>query len=91
MDTYKIVGEVIKTLVANNMKKATKFVSPKEVVRAVRKTYGNKIDSRQKIELVVTIGKPNYVERTFIRTAQYAGEPFPIRKIQLKAFVAKKK
>jgi len=40
--------------------------------------------------LLVTIGKPNYLERKFVRECQKAGEPFPIKRIQLKGYPAKK-
>jgi hypothetical protein len=39
--------------------------------------------TKRQTEIVVTIGKPNYAERKFIELAKKAGEPFPIKKIQL--------
>lgn len=70
--------------------KATKYISPKEIVRATRKTYGKKI-RHGNIEIHLTIGRPNYAEREFIKLCQKAGEPFPIKKIQLKYCNPKKK
>lgn len=64
---------------------ATKFVSEKEVVRATRRLYGKKLPRKgSNIELVVTIGRPNYAERQFIADCKKAGLKFPIKKIRLK-------
>jgi hypothetical protein len=69
-------------------KKATKYLSPKEVVKA---TYRGKRDKRSRSHtILVTLGSPNYEEREFITKAKKAGEPFPIKKIQLK-FPAKRR
>jgi hypothetical protein len=35
---------------------------------------------------VFTIGKPNYEEREFIKKCKKAGEPFPVKKIQVKFY-----
>lgn len=36
----------------------------------------------QRVEVVVTIGRPNFKSRALIRAAKRAGEPFPIKKLQ---------
>ena len=62
-------------------KKATKYFSANEVIKA---TYHGKRYARARAHhVVVTVGKPNYAERAFIKKAIRAGEPFPIRKIQI--------
>ena len=74
------IKQVIAPLLAGN-RKATKYLSPKLVVKASRRhkpRYGSNV------EIVLTIGGPNYAERKFIKVAQAAREPFPIRKIQTK-------
>lgn len=64
---------------------ATKYLSPNLVARATRRRYGkHKRASQRSLELVVNIGPPNYREREFIRRCQKAGEPFPVRKIQVR-------
>lgn len=75
--------KLIEALVASNAVKATKFISEKEIVRVTRTRYKGKFD-RYKLELTVTRGKPNYREREFIKICKKAGEPFPVKKIQLK-------
>lgn len=81
--------QIIETLVATKAIKATKYISEKEIIRATRTRYG-KTFSRGNLELTVTRGKPNYAEREFIKSCKKAGEPFPVKKIQLKFFPQKK-
>ena len=78
-----LVGQVVGTLLADStLKKATKFITPQFTVKATRQ---HKYDGRAAQQtFLVTIGKPNYAERSFIKLAKMAGESFPIKKIQLK-------
>jgi hypothetical protein len=77
-------NKIIKALIINEAVKATKYVNPKFVIKAKRKVFNGKIDKRGNIEIILTIGKPNFNERLFIKQAIRAGEPFPVKKIQLK-------
>ena len=70
----KLVLEII-----NGAKSATKYISPNLVARAVR--FG-KFDS-QGLDVRVKLGRPNFAERKFIKLCKKAGEPFPVKKIQL--------
>lgn len=82
----KVVAEHI---VHYNVKSATKYLSPKLVIRA---TWHNKPSKRNNREtMVVTFGQPNYLERAFVKLAKKAGEPFPIKKVQLRAWPKKRK
>ena len=81
---------VLEAVLQEKVVKATKYLSPKEIVRAVRRTYGGRIP-RGNVEITLTIGKPNYDERAFVKTLVKAGEPFPMKKIQLKFERAKRK
>lgn len=65
-------------------RKATYYVSPKYVVSAALRGKPNK--RARSTEIVVKIGKPNYAERKFIKLCLKAGEPFPMKKIQLKFY-----
>lgn len=77
--------QVINAVIVNNARRATKFVSEKEVIRAVRPCYKGKLPRRTaNLEIVLTHGRPNYEERQFIRRCKKVGEPFPVRKIQLR-------
>jgi hypothetical protein len=64
--------------------KSTNYISPKFVIKAKRKLYDGKIYKRGNIEIVLTIGKPNYEEHKFIKKYIKVNEPFPVKKIQLK-------
>lgn len=80
-------NEVIEVLLHTEAIKATKYISSKEIVRGVRKSYrfnGRKHIKGENVEITLTIGKPNYIEREFIKECQKANEPFPVKKVQLK-------
>ena len=85
------ISGVVDILLRANAIKAVKFLSPKLIVRAVRKTFDKKISADSNVEILLTIGRPNYVERAFIKVLQKAGEPFPVNKIQLKLYNPKPK
>lgn len=68
----------------SNVKRAVKYISPKLIVRATR--TGKKAVRSGNIEITLTIGKPNYLEREFIKLCNKAKEPYPIKKIQIKLF-----
>ena len=57
---------IIKELLENGAKKATHFISNKEIIRVVRTSYGGKF-SRGNLELTITKGKPNYAERELVK------------------------
>ena len=84
------VGAVVELLLLAEAHKATKYISDNFVINATRKVFGGKIDKRSKsIDIVLKIGKPNYAEREFIKKCKLAGEPFPVKKIQLHFFKKK--
>lgn len=70
--------------VISGARKATKFISPTLTVKASRI---HKLDRRSRAEsYVVSVGKPNYKEREFIKACKDAGETFPVKRIQLKFY-----
>lgn len=93
MNTITAVAGVVEMLIekAPDMWKATKYISPDLVVAATRKLSRKKINKHGNIEIILKIGKPNYDERAFIKVAQKAGEPFPIKKVQLRPVPVSKK
>lgn len=68
--------------------RATRYIADDLTVKVTRR-HRPRARARQE-EFVVTFGKPNYAERAFIRKCKLAGEPFPVRKIQLKFYPQKK-
>lgn len=81
----KYVEATVAALLRSGARMATKYVSEKEIVRATRRRYRGKIVKNAKnTDIVLTLGRPNYRERIFIKRCRAAGEPFPIKKIQLR-------
>ena len=78
---YKAATHLVEA-VHKGAKQATKYLSPKLTIKATRQ--GKMRKGERQMTIVVTIGRPNYAEREFIRQAIKAGEPFPIRKSLLK-------
>jgi len=81
-EPYSNVGKVVGTLLRTGAYRATKYMSPKSVIKATRRHKGERRASRT--EFVVTLGSPNYQEHKFIKQCLKVEEPFPIKKIQLK-------
>ena len=79
------ISSTVEVLLRSESKKATKFLSDKLVIRATRKTYRGRIDRRGNTEVFLTIGRPNFTEREFIKACVKSGESFPVKKIQLKS------
>ena len=71
----------------NGRKRATKYLSPSLVVKGSCRHKSRR--NGRTIEIVLTVGRPNWSEREFIKKAKKAGEPFPIRKLQLKNWPGK--
>lgn len=78
----EIAGRVIGVLISTDAKTATKYLDPKFVVKATHQRKPGGRDRGQHI--IVSFGRPNYLERKFIKDCKRAGEPFPVRKIQLR-------
>lgn len=81
--TRKAIHSIAEILLEGGAVRATKFFSETLIVRGVRRTYGGKI-AKGNTEILLTIGKPNYAEREFIKACKKAGEPFPVKNIQIK-------
>lgn len=85
MNISRNAGILIATLLDNDAYQTTKYLAPNQVMRATRRVWKRKIDRRdRRVEMVVTIGIPNYREREFIKVLKKADEPFPVKKIQIR-------
>jgi hypothetical protein len=76
--------QVFKAILQDKVIKATKYISPSLVIRLTRRTYGKKINNQGNVEISMTIGKPNFLEREFVKACVKAKEPFPVKMVQLK-------
>lgn len=80
--TLNAARSVIDVLTRTNAKRATVFISARLVVRATRR-------HPKATEFVLKIGKPNYLERDFVKMCKKAGEPLPVKKVQIKFYPKK--
>lgn len=78
------IRDTVEILLRTDARKAIKYLSDKQVVCATRRLYKGKIVKRGNVEITLTLGRPNYEERQYIRWCKRAGEKFPLKKIQLK-------
>ena len=62
--------------------RVTHYESPRRTIKVTR--FG-KPDKRDRLRIyVLTIGRPNFAEKDFIEMCRAVGEPFPVRKFQIK-------
>jgi len=82
-------AKAVEALLSNiGLRQAVVYVAPNFVVKATRQ---NKATLRTRGEtFLLTVGKPAYLERRFIKACIKAGEPFPVKKVQLKFYPKKK-
>ena len=79
---YSNVAAVVDVLTRTGAYRATKYISETHTVKATRR---HKVRRGEPLgECVLTMGRPNYDEREFIKKCKKAGERFPVKKIQLK-------
>ena len=83
--TIDEISNVVGFLLSSEARTATKYISEKLVIRASLKMAGKKLPAKnaRTIEIILTIGAPNYEAREFIKKCKKAKEPFPVKKIQL--------
>ena len=62
-----VFSDLAEELIVHGAYKITKFISDKLTVKATRKRYKGKILKGQQIEILFTVGKPNYEERRRIK------------------------
>lgn len=72
------------------VKTAVSYVSPELVVRVTRFGRPQRKNARN-TDLRIQIGQPNYAARQFVKQALKAGEPFPVKKVQIKFYPKRKK
>lgn len=69
----KTVPKLVQQLMSENARSVTKLVSDKLTVRISRTTFKGKFN-RNKLELVITVGKPNWEAREFIKKLKKSGK-----------------
>lgn len=84
------ITSVVEAVLRTDAIRATKYLAPNQVVRATKRTFKFTKGPRENVEVLLTLGRPNYVEREFVKDCKKAGEPFPVKKVQLKFKTPKK-
>jgi len=80
--TRTAIAKAIECLLESDARQATVYLGSKAVVTATRRFKPDKRDKR--VDIVLKLGAPNYREAKFINDCFKAGEPLPVRKVQLK-------
>jgi hypothetical protein len=81
----KAAGKTVRTLLTTNFREAIGYITPKLRVKASVRRYKHQRDHRSfGYDIVLTVGRPNSREKHFVAAAIAAGEPFPIRKVQVR-------
>jgi hypothetical protein len=83
MSFEKVVSQVVGRVASDpEVHSAIKYMAPDNVIKATRQ--GKFRSGERGSTVLVTFGKPNYAERLFIKKLKAAGEPFPVKKLQLR-------
>lgn len=85
-NTY--MTKLIAAMVDKNVRTATAYVSPDYTMRFSRIHRMDRRDRSRTFSL--TLGKPNYEAREFIKRCKKAGEPFPVKRVQLRMWPPRK-
>ena len=82
-ETTKAVTSCSHAVIELGARRATKYLSPTMVVKATDMLPPHKRE-RSSRSVMLTVGKPNYNERRFLALCKKAGEPVPVKKVQIK-------
>lgn len=70
-----VFAELAEEILVNGAYKVTKFLNPKLTIKATRKRYDGKVHYKEKqIQILFTIGPPNYEERDMLKRAKKFGD-----------------
>lgn len=83
----QVFGQLAECILEGGAYKATKYYGDRLIVKATLRKDKHFKGTHTKwpfVTILFTVGKPNYEEREFIKKCFAAGEPLPVKKIQLK-------
>lgn len=75
---YSHVATTLQTVVSSKIKSATRFLSPTDCVKVTRQTPKQR--GAHSETFLVTLGKPNFLGRRFVKSHVKAGGKFPVTK-----------
>lgn len=91
-EILKYIQPVINVLFTTGAHTATKFVKPNLVVKATRVLYSGKLVPKNQMQrIAITIGRPNVKQKQFAQMCVKAGEPFPVKNVQIEVIPVKRK
>lgn len=79
---FQSLSAYVLSMVKVGIKSSTHYLAPDLVTKIT--VRGRPRKGARQIDTVVTVGRPNYVERRFIAAAKKAGVKFQVRKTQVK-------
>jgi hypothetical protein len=82
------IAKAVEAVFLDGVRRAVVFQHPNLTIVATRRHKGRK--GERITEILLTIGKPNFRNRKFVKDYLKAGEPFPVRKVQLQFWPEKK-
>jgi hypothetical protein len=83
------VMRAVEACLNEGARKAVVYLDEKTTIKVSRMFPKDGRNTRT--SLMLSFGSPSYEERQFIKLCKKAGQPFPVRKIQLKWYKPKKK
>jgi hypothetical protein len=83
-DVSKAYGILAECIIRLEAYKAVKYFNEKLTLKATRRRYKGKILKSHSVDILFTLGKPNYKERKAIKKAIKDGKKFPLKDIELK-------
>ena len=81
-DIEKAFSRGFRALLTGPVRRATVYLSPTCTLKVANMNKVRK--NANAVYFAVSYGVPNYEERIFIKACKRAGEPFPVKKVQLK-------
>ena len=90
MSTNSILVKMYDCLKSDaTLRRVTVYADPKLTFKLTRQRKERR--NAASSTFLLTVGKPNFVERARIKTLVKAGEPFPVKKMAEQAWPAQKK
>ena len=88
MNEATMLLKLVGTMIDPNVRTATAYLAPDYTMRLSR-VHRHRKNARART-FSLTLGKPNYEAREFVKRCQAAGEPFPVKRPQLRFWPKKK-
>lgn len=86
MKLFKDIAAFALSMQVKAVKRAAVFIDDNLVVKLTSTAGKNPRRGANQVSYTLTIGRPNYAERQFIKAARKAGEALPVKRPQLKYF-----